>query len=198
MGGGGGGMAAAAAMPMPSYASPAIDAGPSSFNASSYSDSAAIEDVSRPAMPNLRLDDLMSWVRHGKSSKLSEAFAKLPDRVFDTHDLDAQIIEGFGSQYIDSVRKSFFHLNSTDDHGNTLLTIACQNGQMKCAQLLVKKGANPNPQHNQGQTPLHYAMTYNFFDLGAWLADAEKGAGADDTIANMYGLTAYDGLMPDE
>ena len=192
----GGGMMA---MPtsMPSMTSPA-DPAPATFNASSYSDSAAIEDASRPSMPNLRLDDLMSWVRHGKSKKLSEAFAKLPDRVFDVRDLEAQFIEGFGTQYIDGVRKSFFHLNKTDDHGNSLLTIACQNGQMKCAQLLVAKGANPNHQNNQGQTPLHYAMTYNFFDLGAWLADAEKGAGADDQIANMYGLTAYDGLMPDE
>ena len=186
--------------PMPSLSSsPAIPLdGGVSMMSSSITDSGALEDVSRPAMPNLRYDELVSWVRHGKSGKLAEAFQKMPDRVFDKHDLEAQYVDGFGTQYIDVVRKSFFHFNKTDDHGNTLLTIAAQNGQMKCAQLLVSKGAYPDHQNNQGQTPLHYAMTYSFFDLGAWLADGDSGAGADDTISNIYGLSAYDGLSPDE
>ena len=34
-------------------------------------------------------------------------------------------------------------------------------------------------------------MVFNFFDLGAWLCDAERGAGADDQIENVHGLTAY-------
>ena len=62
--------------------------------------------------------------------------------------------------------------------------------------LLVAKGANPNCQNNEGQTALHFAMVYNFFDLGAWLCDAEHGAGADDMIVNQWGMGPYDGLRP--
>jgi hypothetical protein len=34
---------------------------------------------------------------------------------------------------------------------------------------------------------------FRFVDLAAWLADADKG-GADDTIQNQLGHTAYDGI----
>ena len=36
-------------------------------------------------------------------------------------------------------------------------------------------------------------MAYNFFDLGAWLLDPDKG-GARDDLENMFGLGPYDGL----
>lgn len=39
-----------------------------------------------------------------------------------------------------------FNLNKTDDHGNTLLMVAAQNGNLKMAKLYVNKGANPNHQ----------------------------------------------------
>lgn len=41
-------------------------------------------------------------------------------------------------------------------------------------------------------------MTYNFFELGAWMADSAEGAGADDSILNSFGLSPYDGLTPDD
>ena len=146
--------------------------------------------------PELRFADLASWVRHGKTKELREALAHCSDRQFDSNDVDSPFIDGYGTQYIESVTKRRFHMNKTDEHGNSLLTVACQNGHLRVAQLLVKKGSNPNHQNNQGQTPLHYAMTYNFFDLGAWLADSENGAGAGDQIVNTFGLTPYDGLNP--
>ena len=51
-----------------------------------------------------------------------------------------------------------------------------------------------NNQNKQGQCALHYAMEYNYFDMGTWLADGENGAGADDTLENQFQLTPYDGL----
>ena len=39
-------------------------------------------------------------------------------------------------------------MNKTDEHGNTLLTVAVQNGYLKIAKLYVAKGANPNHQVN--------------------------------------------------
>ena len=65
---------------------------------------------------------------------------------------------------------------------------------MKIAKMLFAKGANVNHQNKQGQTSLHYAMEYNYFDFGTWLADSQNGGGADDTVENQFQLTAYDGL----
>ncbi|CAM9754571.1 unnamed protein product, partial [Sphacelaria rigidula] len=39
-----------------------------------------------------------------------------------------------------------FNLNKVDEHGNTLLIVAAQNGNIKAAKLFVYKGANPNHQ----------------------------------------------------
>ena len=49
---------------------------------------------------------------------------------------------------------------------------------------------------NQGQTALHFAMSYNFHELGSWLVD-EDGGKADDGVLNRFGLGPYDGLQPE-
>jgi len=90
-----------------------------------------------------------------------------------------------------------FHIDKADDYGNSMLIVAAQNGNIKASKLLIRKGANPNHQNNQGQTALHFAMAYNFYELGSWLADSEEGAGADDAVENMHGLGPYDGLSPE-
>jgi ankyrin repeat protein len=70
-----------------------------------------------------------------------------------------------------------------------------QNGNVKVAKLLVEKGANPNHQNKEGQTPGHFANSYGFYDLLGWLFEPSGGA-ADDTVTNKYGLTPYDGIRP--
>ncbi len=71
-----------------------------------------------------------------------------------------------------------------------MLSLACQNGNIKIAKYLVAKGANTNHQNNNGQTPAHFAISYKFFELSQWLFEN----GAIDTLENKYGLTPYDGL----
>lgn len=144
----------------------------------------------------LKLDDLASWVRHNKGKQLSEALSTLPDGKFDRSLIKSQFVQGFGTQYIDMLNGPAFHVNKADDKGNTLLLIACQNGRTKLAQLLCKKGANPNHQNSAGNTAMHYSMAYQFHELAAWLADPEKGC-ADDTILNSSNLGPYDGLGGD-
>ena len=89
-----------------------------------------------------------------------------------------------------------FGVNITDNKGNTMFIVAAQNGALNIAKFLLKKSANPNHQNAQGQTALHYAMAYDFFELGSWLT-SEDGAKADDTILNMHDLSPYDGLSPE-
>ncbi|EQC39623.1 hypothetical protein SDRG_03054 [Saprolegnia diclina VS20] len=148
-----------------------------------------------PGLPKLavQFDELCSMARNGKLKALKEALARWPDVPFDKLSVKTQCVLGAGTIYDDSLARLAFHVNLSDEHGNTLLMLAAQNNGLKVAQFLVSKGANPNHQNHQGQTAGHYAMAYNFFDLGAWLLDPDKGGGRDD-LPNMHGLTAYDGL----
>ncbi|RYH20322.1 ankyrin repeat domain-containing protein [archaeon] len=43
-----------------------------------------------------------------------------------------------------------------DTYGNTLLIIACQNGNKRVAKALLRRGANINARNYKGNTPLHY------------------------------------------
>ncbi len=56
-------------------------------------------------------------------------------------------------QYQDSLSRQVFHINSSDEHGNTLLIVACQNGHQSIVNLLIRKGANPNHQNKAGCVP---------------------------------------------
>ena len=153
-----------------------------------------------PALPSDSLvvhpDKLMSLTRHGKLKDLEAELGGAPVGPFDPADVQIQYIDGFGTQYADNLTRLQWFINKADEFGNTLLTVAVQNNRMKIAQLLFSKGANPDHQNNQGQTALHYAMSYNFYDLGSWLTDP-SGAGASDHLNNMYGLSPYDGLTPE-
>jgi ankyrin repeat protein len=102
-------------------------------------------------------------------------------------------MEDVGTVYVEGYDRLPFHTNKTDQHGNTMLTLACQNGNVKVAKYLISKGSNMNHQNVQGQTPAHFAIAYQFFDLSHWMFEN----GADDTVPNRYGLTPYDGLSPE-
>jgi len=144
----------------------------------------------------LDLDELFSWVRHGHIKKIQEAFETFPDEAFATTNIKYQYIKDLGTQYTEEYNFNR-HINIADSKGNTLFMIAAQNGQLNIAKFLLKKSANVNHQNAQGQTALHYAMAYGFFDpFGSWLTNKADGAGADDTILNMHDLSPYDGLEP--
>lgn len=82
-------------------------------------------------------------------------------------------------------------VDATDDNGNAMLHIACQNGHRRLAKVLLRGGANMNAQNNKGQTPLHFAFAFGYQELGQYLI---AKAGADPTVKNHFGLTCYEGL----
>jgi len=141
----------------------------------------------------LKFEELSSWTRHNKSKLLSEALAVLPDGRFDTSLVAEPFARGVGTVYIDMLNGPAFHINKADDKGNTLLLVASQNGRQKLAQVLIRKGANPNHQNAIGNTAMHYAMAYKFHDMATWLVDPEKG-GASDAILNENLKGPYDGM----
>ena len=111
--------------------------------------------------------ELCSYVRHGKYREVEEKMNE-PDWTLPI-------------DYPDAV-------------GNTLLMVACQNGNKRIAKLCLRRGAELNKQNINGQSCLHYAFGYGFEDLGEYLI--EKGA--DDSLKNADNLTCYEGLNMDD
>ncbi|KAL7554566.1 hypothetical protein ACHAWF_019034 [Thalassiosira exigua] len=141
----------------------------------------------------LNFDQLRAWVRHQKHENIREALDHIADSPFHSKHIRIQFIEEIGTAYTDQYDRDPFNLNRVDEHGNTLMHIAAQTGNIRIGKLLLRKGVNPNHQNKQGQTPGHFAVAYHFFKFASWMFD-EKGGGADDLLTNMYGLGPYDGL----
>ncbi|CAN0053604.1 unnamed protein product, partial [Choristocarpus tenellus] len=79
-----------------------------------------------------------------------------------------------------------FNIEEEDENGNTLLVVATQQSQMAVIEFLIKRGANVNHCNAAGNTPLHYAMTYDpSGNIGEFLINN----GADDTLENNVGMT---------
>jgi len=144
-------------------------------------------------VPPPSLDELSAWVRNQKVDYLKEALASVSSSRFDKSNVRVPYVPKIGTAYIAPYDREHFHLNKVDEHGNTLLHVACQNGASGVAKFLVSKGANPDHQNGQGQTPGHFACAYGYYDLASWLFD-EDGGGAGDMIENSFGLGPYDGL----
>ncbi|KAJ1455661.1 hypothetical protein M885DRAFT_483301 [Pelagophyceae sp. CCMP2097] len=84
-----------------------------------------------------------------------------------------------------------FGVDTEDEKGNTLLGLAAQNLNQKMCELLLARNADINHRNAQGNTALHFAMAY---DGEGTLAEFLIQQGADDTIENKMGMTAYDGI----
>ena len=57
--------------------------------------------------------------------------------------------------------------------------------------MLLVRGAKINHQNAQGNTALHFALS---FDSDGTLGEYLIERGADDSLENIDGLTAYDGV----
>eukprot|EP00397_Hematodinium_sp_SG-2012_P005454 GEMP01005474.1.p1 GENE.GEMP01005474.1~~GEMP01005474.1.p1 ORF type:complete len:1041 (+),score=289.39 GEMP01005474.1:46-3168(+) len=81
-------------------------------------------------------------------------------------------------------------LRASDDNGNSLLHVACQNNHRRTAKLLIKLGINVNVQNKTGNTPLHYCYAFRFSQL----ADILLQSNADSAIPNFAGLLPAKGI----
>ena len=75
----------------------------------------------------------------------------------------------------------------TDNDGNSFLNIAVQCGFKQIVNYLLHLGANPNSQNYKLNTPLHYALSYQYFEI----ADILLRNGANENLKNSDGLTAW-------
>ena len=77
-------------------------------------------------------------------------------------------------------------VHDVDEHGNTILLVACQNEQRRVARLAVKHQADVNAANNQGNTGLHFCHMYSGQHesrLALYLLDN----GADPFLRNAQG-----------
>ena len=112
-----------------------------------------------------RIQDAFSLARHNRYSSLVEMFE---DEI------------------------NVLHPDSTDDKGNTILIVACQNGLRRIAKLALRVGCDIDWKNDRGNTALHFCYMYGFgATMGAYL----KEKGADDSLRNHRQQTCYDVVM---
>ena len=140
----------------------------------------SLTEDSQPVVPP-NADKLFRMVRHGKIKDLRKELQVVADARFDPKDVREAYVQGFGTQYDDVLVRLQWHINKPDEHGNTLLSVACQNGNMKIAKLLVGKGANPN--HQNVSTPFcHCHQSYDTDNLDAITEPRANAAALRDDV----------------
>lgn len=86
------------------------------------------------------IENLFSYARHGRCEEI-----------------DRQLDQGIP-------------VDIRDEYGNTLLIIACQNGNKRVAKAVLRRGASLNVRNHKGNTPLHYCYQYGYGEtLGQYL-----------------------------
>jgi hypothetical protein len=78
-----------------------------------------------------------------------------------------------------------------DDNGNTILSVACQNGCKRLVKMALRRGADINALNFRGNSPLHFCYKYRKIELGQYLISK----GANTTIRNHNGHTCEDLLL---
>jgi hypothetical protein len=79
-----------------------------------------------------------------------------------------------------------------DEHGRTLLMVACRHGDQALVQFLLESGADPNARSPGGTTPLMYAKTAAFARGDMGILELLISHGADVTATDTHGKTALD------
>jgi ankyrin repeat protein len=105
-------------------------------------------------------DQVFSFCRHGRTAEVAAA-----------------VLGGFDA-------------DARDEHGNTLLLVAAQNGLRKMAKKLMRMGADVNCQNSRGQTVAHYCHAFGHTTLLEYILSK----GADTTLRNADGMTYDEGI----
>jgi hypothetical protein len=94
-------------------------------------------------------------------------------------------------QEVDNLLSKGVPTDVRDDNGNTILAIACQNGNKRLAKLALRRCADINASNLRGNTPLHFCYKYGNPLLGEYLISK----GADKMKQNDDGQTCNDLLQ---
>lgn len=90
-------------------------------------------DLAAAGLSEKDVEDVFSYARHGRCEEIERLFAK------------------------------GLPVDVRNDHGNTVLIVACQNGNKRVAKAVLRRGANINARNHRGNTPLHYCYHCKLF-----------------------------------
>ena len=85
---------------------------------------------------------------------------------------------------------NLFDINITDNdnNGDSLLIIATKENLINIVKYFLEKGADPNLTNNFGNTAMHYAISFKYFDI----ADVLRKNGGREDIPNFRGLIPWE------
>jgi hypothetical protein len=89
-------------------------------------------DLAAAGLNEKDVEDVFSYARHGRCEEIERLFSK------------------------------GLPVDVRDSYGNTVLVIACQNGNKRVAKAVLRRGANINARNHKGNTPLHYCYHCKF------------------------------------
>uniref|UniRef100_A0A7S0MQQ9 Uncharacterized protein n=1 Tax=Cryptomonas curvata TaxID=233186 RepID=A0A7S0MQQ9_9CRYP len=92
------------------------------------------------------------------------------------------------SEFEEALTRTNLPIDTRDQHGNTAVMIAAQNGHKRLVKLCLLNNADLNTSNHQGNTALHYALSYGYTTVANYLISK----GADDTLINHQGKTCYE------
>ena len=85
---------------------------------------------------------------------------------------------------------NLFDINLTDpcNQNDTLLIVATREKSINLIKYFLEKGADPNITNDYGNTAMHYAISFKYFEI----ADILRKNGAREDIANLRGLIPWE------
>ena len=122
--------------------------------------------------------------------------------MYETHKIKSELIKGANTfieilflyikdgnyqNFQDMFQKFNPGIEERDENQNSFLNIAVQCGCKEIILFLLERGANTNSQNKKLNTPLHYALSFQNYDI----ADLLLKYGADESIKNSVGLTPW-------
>jgi len=93
-------------------------------------------------------------------------------------------------QDVEASLKAGFDPCVTDNFGNTLFHVACQNGNKRIAKLAAKYGCDMDTLNGKGNTGLHFLFAYGYPDVAEYFISK----GAKEHLTNETGKTAREGI----
>lgn len=118
-------------------------------------------DLAAAGLSEHDVEDVFSYARHGRLEEIERLFNK------------------------------GLPVDVRDAYGNTVLIIACQNGNKRVAKAVLRRGANINARNHKGNTPLHYCYNYGY---GETLGQYIISKGADPEARNNGGKSVWQGI----
>ena len=126
--------------------------------------------------------------------------------MYETHKIKSELIKGANTfidilflyikdgnyqNFQDIFQKFNPGINERDEKGNSFLNLAVQCCCREIIMFLINNGADINSQNKKLNTALHYALSYQEYDI----ADLLLRYGADENIKNINGLTPWQCLV---